>query len=47
MVGFKSEKLDVDTIPNIEYFEELGKKLAEESIKNFRKELDEIFKDDE
>lgn len=43
MMVYLSEKIDEKIIYDKKYYENLGKKLAEESIINFRKDLNKIF----
>lgn len=43
MMAYLSEKTDENIVYDEKYYEDLAKKLAEESIINFRKDLDEIF----
>lgn len=43
MMVYLSEKNDENIVYDKKYYESLAKKLAEESIMNFRKDLDKIF----
>lgn len=43
MMVYLSEKIDENIVYDKKYYENLAKKLAEKSIVNFRKDLDEIF----
>lgn len=43
MIAFTAERNDNNIVYDKKYYEDLAKKLAEESIMNFRKDLDKIF----
>ena len=47
MFVFKSESVGDGTVYDEKHFKDLGKKLAEDSIANFKKDLDKIFNGDE
>ncbi|WP_156482709.1 hypothetical protein [Methanobrevibacter oralis] len=43
MMAYLSEKTDENIVYDEKYYEDLAKRLAEESIINFRKDLNKIF----